>query len=294
MKHNAYIITGPTASGKSGFAHRLACEIGGVIINCDSVQIYRGIENISASPFANRALSDSIDGVPYRLFSILPLSQQISVAEYLKMAQTEYDNAIASGLIPIFVGGTGYYINALINGISPMPDVSDASRTIAREIVASDIDVARKILPPDFKATDPQRVARALEVFIETGQHLSTFQNAPRVGAVVPNAFRVLINPDTDLLRERIAVRVSQMLHSGAMAEAQNIIDFNLDESRAIGATQLCAFLRGEKSESDCISDWVNKTNQYAKRQRTWFRTQFNPDIIINRTGDDADIDLVL
>ena len=294
MKHNAYIITGPTASGKSGFAHRLACEIGGVIINCDSVQIYRGIENISASPFANRALSDNIDGVPYRLFSILPLSQQISVAEYLKMAQTEYDNAIASGMIPIFVGGTGYYINALINGISPMPDVSDASRTIAREIVASDIDVARKILPPDFKATDPQRVARALEVFIETGQHLSTFQNAPRVGAVVPNAFRVLINPDTDLLRERIAVRVSQMLHSGAMAEAQNIIDFNLDESRAIGAMQLCAFLRGEKSESDCISDWVNKTNQYAKRQRTWFRTQFNPDIIINRTGDDADIDLVL
>ncbi|MBQ1997373.1 MAG: tRNA (adenosine(37)-N6)-dimethylallyltransferase MiaA [Alphaproteobacteria bacterium] len=294
MKHNAYIITGPTASGKSGFAHRLACEIGGVIINCDSVQIYRGIENISASPFANRALSDSIDGVPYRLFSILPLSQQISVAEYLKMAQTEYDNAIANGLIPIFVGGTGYYINALINGISPMPDVSDASRTIAREIVASDIDVARKILPPDFKATDPQRVARALEVFIETGQHLSTFQNAPRVGAVVPNAFRVLINPDTDLLRERIAVRVSQMLHSGAMAEAQNIIDFNLDESRAIGAMQLCAFLRGEKSESDCISDWVNKTNQYAKRQRTWFRTQFYPDIIINRTGDDADIDLVL
>lgn len=294
MKHNAYIITGPTASGKSGFAHRLACEIGGVIINCDSVQIYRGIENISASPFANRALSDSIDGVPYRLFSILPLSQQISVAEYLTMAQTEYDNAIASGMIPIFVGGTGYYINALINGISPMPDVSDASRTIAREIVASDIDVARKILPPDFKATDPQRVARALEVFIETGQHLSVFQNASRVGAVVPNACRVLINPDINILRERIAARVSQMLQSGAVPEAQNIIDFNLDESRAIGAMQLCAFLRGEKSESDCVSDWINKTNQYAKRQRTWFRTQFNPDIIINRTGDDADIDLVL
>ena len=294
MKHNAYIITGPTASGKSGFAHRLACEIGGVIINCDSVQIYRGIENISASPFANRALSDSIDGVPYRLFSILPLSQQISVAEYLTMAQTEYDNAIASGMIPIFVGGTGYYINALINGISPMPDVSDASRTIAREIVASDIGVARKILPPDFKATDPQRVARALEVFIETGQHLSVFQNAPRVGAVVPNACRVLINPDINILRERIAARVSQMLQSGAVPEAQNIIDFNLDESRAIGAMQLCAFLRGEKSESDCVSDWINKTNQYAKRQRTWFRTQFNPDIIINRTGDDADIDLVL
>ena len=294
MKHTAYIITGPTASGKSSFAHRLACEIGGVIINCDSVQIYRGIENISASPFAGQVLSDNIDGVPYRLFSVLPLSEQISVADYLKMAQTEYDNAIAKGLTPIFVGGTGYYINALINGISPMPDVSDGSRWIARDIVASDINVARKMLPPDFKATDPQRVARALEVFIETGHHLSEFQNAPRSGAVVPDAFRVLINPDADVLRERIATRIPQMLSGGAVIEAQNIIDFGYDETRAIGAMQLCAYLRGEKSESDCITDWTNKTNQYAKRQRTWFRTQFNPDVIINRTGDDADIDLVL
>lgn len=294
MKHTAYIITGPTASGKSSFAHRLACEIGGVIINCDSVQIYRGIENISASPFAGRELSDDIDGVPYRLFSVLPLSQQISVADYLKMAQTEYDKAVANGLTPIFVGGTGYYINALINGISPMPDVSDGSRWIARDIVASDINVARKMLPPDFKATDPQRIARALEVFIETGHHLSEFQNAPRSGAVVPDAFRVLINPDTDMLRERIAARIPQMLSGGALIEAQNIIDCGYDETRAIGAMQLCAYLREEKSESDCITDWTNKTNQYAKRQRTWFRTQFNPDVIINRTGDDADIDLVL
>ena len=255
---------------------------------------YRGIENISASPFAGRELSDNIDGVPYRLFSVLPLSQQISVADYLKMAQTEYDNAIANGLTPIFVGGTGYYINALINGISPMPDVSDGSRWIARDIVASDINVARKMLPPDFKATDPQRIARALEVFIETGHHLSEFQNAPRSGAVVPDAFRVLINPETDVLRERIATRIPQMVSGGALIEAQNIIDCGYDETRAIGAMQLCSYLRGEKSESDCITDWTNKTNQYAKRQRTWFRTQFNPDVIINRTGDDADIDLVL
>lgn len=294
MKHSAYIIAGPTASGKSSFAHRLACEIGGVIINCDSVQIYSGIENISASPFAGRVLSDEIDGVPYRLFSVLPLSQQISVAEYLQMAKREYDNAISVGRVPIFVGGTGYYINALINGISPMPNVGDDARNRARSLVADDINMARNLLPSDFKATDPQRVARALEVFFETGHHLSEFQNMPRLGAVVPDAFRVLINPDNNVLRERIAARIPQMLSGGAVVEAQNIIEFNLDESRAIGAMQLCAYLRGEKSESDCITDWTNKTNQYAKRQRTWFRTQFSPDIIINRTGDDADIDLVL
>ena len=294
MKPKVIVIVGPTASGKSSFAHRLACEIGGVIINCDSVQIYSGIENISASPFAGRVLSDEIDGVPYRLFSVLPLSQQISVAEYLQMAKREYDNAISVGRVPIFVGGTGYYINALINGISPMPNVGDDARNRARSLVADDINMARNLLPSDFKATDPQRVARALEVFFETGHHLSEFQNMPRLGAVVPDAFRVLINPDNNVLRERIAARIPQMLSGGAVVEAQNIIEFNLDESRAIGAMQLCAYLRGEKSESDCITDWTNKTNQYAKRQRTWFRTQFSPDIIINRTGDDADIDLVL
>lgn len=294
MKHSAYIITGPTASGKSDFAHRLACRIGGTIINCDSVQIYGGIENISASPFAGRELSDNIDGVPYRLFSVLPLSEQISVADYLRMARTEYDAAIKSGRTPIFVGGTGYYINALVNGISPMPDVGEDARNRARKLVSDDIIAARKLLPSDFNATDSQRVARALEVFLETGRHLSEFQKQPRVGAVVPNAFRVLICPDVNVSRERIAARIPQMLSGGAVIEAQNIITQNLDETRAIGAMQLCAYLRGEKSQDECITDWINKTNQYAKRQRTWFRTQFNPDIIINRTGDDADIDLVL
>ena len=294
MSHKSYIITGPTASGKSEFAHRLACKIGGTIINCDSVQIYRGIENISASPFAEREISDNIDGVPYRLFSVLPLSEQISVSEYLDMARSEYENALSAGRTPIFVGGTGYYINALINGISPMPDVGKDCRNRARQMVADDIDAARCLLPPDFTATDPQRVARALEVFFETGHHISEFQNMPRTGAVAPDAFRILICPETNLLRERIAARIPQMISGGAHNEARLIIGSGWDERRAIGAAQLCAYLRGEKSESECVSDWINKTNQYAKRQRTWFRTQYKPDITINRTGTDADIDCVL
>lgn len=295
MKHDAYIITGPTASGKSDFAHRLARHINGVIINCDSVQIYRGIENIAASPFAGREISDSIDGVPYRLFSVLPLTEQISVADYLNMARTEYDAAIKAGHTPIFVGGTGYYIKALVNGISPMPDVSDENRARARELVATDIDAARKMLPHDFSATDPQRVARALEVFFETGRHLSEFQNAPRVGAVVPDAYRILIAPDSEKSRERIAARIPEMLSGGALHEAQLVIDSGWDETRAIGASQLCKFIRGEMSKAECIQNWITKTNQYAKRQRTWFRTQYNPDITINCAGGtDADIEAVI
>lgn len=278
----SYIITGPTASGKSGYAHKLARECGGVVINCDSVQIYRGIENISASPFAGRDLTDEIDGVPYRLFSILPLTVQISVADYLEMARREYDAARAAGLIPIFVGGTGYYINAILDGISPMPDVSPENRARAREMVATDIDAAREMLPPDFKATDPQRVARAVEVLLQTGRQLTDWQKLPRIGAITPTPYKILINPDMDELRPRIAARIPEMWAGGAVDEARDIIAANWDTRRAIGAAQLCAYLRGNINREQCIADWTTKTNQYAKRQRTWFRTQFAADLEIN------------
>ena len=278
----SYIITGPTASGKSGYAHKLARECGGVVINCDSVQIYRGIENISASPFAGRDLTDEIDGVPYRLFSILPLTVQISVADYLEMARREYDAARAAGLIPIFVGGTGYYINAILDGISPMPDVSPENRARAREMVATDIDAAREMLPPDFKATDPQRVARAVEVLLQTGRQLTDWHKLPRIRAITPAPYKILINPDMDELRPRIAARIPEMWAGGALDEARDIIAANWDTRRAIGAAQLCAYLRGEISRDECVADWINKTNQYAKRQRTWFRTQFAADLEIN------------
>lgn len=292
MTQKSYIITGPTASGKSDFAHRLARRTNGIIINCDSVQIYRGIENISASPFATRPISDQIDAIPYRLFSILPLTEQISVMDYLDLARREYDTAIGNGRTPIFVGGTGYYINALINGISPIPDISDENRTRAREMVARDINAARKMLPADFPYTDPQRIARAIEVWLETGRHLSEFQALPRVGAVVPNAVRILINPDAEILRARIAARIPQMISGGAIDEAHAIVAAKWDENRAIGAAQLCTYLRGDIDQETCIQNWITKTNQYAKRQRTWFRTQYNPDIIIDHIPTDSDLDI--
>lgn len=294
MKQTAYIITGPTASGKSDFAHKLAQTVNGAIINCDSVQIYRGIENISASPFAGREITDSVDGVPYRLFSILSLDEQISVADYLNLARTEYQRAITDGQVPIFVGGTGYYINALVNGISPMPDVSTENRNRARNMVAENITAVRAMLPDDFPHTDSQRVARALEVFLETGRHITEFQQEPRVGALVSDAYKILINPPTDVLRKRITDRIPLMLSGGAMCEAQLIIDSNWNESRAIGASQLCKFIRGEISKEECIDNWINKTNQYAKRQRTWFRTQFNPDVVIPNAPSDSDVGNVL
>ena len=294
MKQRAIIITGPTASGKSDFAHKLALQINGAIINCDSVQIYSGIENISASPFAEQGLSNDIDGVPYKLFSILPLNEHISVADYMELAKKSYDEVIAMGKTPIFVGGTGYYINVLLNGISSIPEISEDVRKRARDMVNNDINAVLKMLPNDFTQTDPQRVARALEVFLETGKSLLDWQKQPRKGALVPDAFKILVLPEREILLDRIARRIPEMIHGGAMDEAKNIIENDLDETRAIGATQLCKMLRGELTEKDAIENWIVKTNQYAKRQRTWFRGQYNADFVIDHIPNDDDIKQVI
>ncbi len=294
MKYDSIIIAGPTASGKSDFAHRLALRINGAIINADSVQIYRGIENISASPFAETGFVDDIDGVPYKLFSILSLNEHISVADYLKLARRAYDDVIAMGKKPIFVGGTGYYINALTNGISNIPEISIENRTRAREMVEHDIVAAKQLLPSDFSATDPQRVARALEVFFETGKHLTDWQKNPRDGGVVENPLCVAIMPPREMLLARIAARIPEMIKGGAIDEGRYIIENNLDASRAIGAVQICDMLNGKISEKDAIENWTVKTNQYAKRQRTWFNGQYDADIEIKNVPNTDDLERVI
>ena len=293
MNPKAIIITGPTASGKSDFAHKLAMRINGAIINCDSVQIYAGIENISASPFAGRSVTDDIDGVPYRLFSVFSLDKHISVADYLNLARKAMDEVIAMGKIPIFVGGTGYYINVLLNGIATVPEVSEENRTRAREMVKHNIDSVYKLLP-EVVYKDPQRVARALEVFLETGKTLAEWQKIPRQGALVKDAFKILVLPEREVLLTRIAKRIPQMISGGAEEEAKNIIDKNLDATRAIGAMQFCKILRGEASKEEAINDWIIKTNQYAKRQRTWFRGQYDADYEINHIPSDDDLEKVI
>lgn len=296
MKYNSIIIAGPTASGKSDFAHKLAQRINGAIINCDSVQIYRGIESVSASPFASNVEKgfNDIDGVPYKLFSCVSLSEHISVADYLEMARHAFDEVVSMGKFPIFVGGSGYYINVLINGISPIPNVSEKNRNKARDMVKNCPDAVRKLLPEDFVLTDPQRTARALEVFLETGTPLSQWQKLPRRGALIPDAYKILVLPDKDLLLDRIVKRIPEMISGTALEEGKYIIENCLNEDRAIGTSQICKMLRGEISRDEAIDDWVLKTKQYSKRQRTWYKTQFLPDCKILHVPDDADLEYVI
>ena len=296
MKYDYVIVAGPTASGKSDFAHQLAQRINGAIINCDSVQIYRGIETVSASPFAGNMQNgfDEIDGVPYRLFSILPLTEHISVADYLTLATKAMNEVIAMGKVPIFVGGSGYYINVLINGISPIPEISDENRAKARKMVDKNPETVRNLLPADFTATDSQRISRALEVFLETGTHLNEWQKLPRHGALPGVGYKILISPNREVLLERIAKRVPEMMRGDALDEAKNIIAHNLPTDRAIGTDQICKMLRGEMSENAAIENWILKTNQYAKRQRTWYKTQYVADYEITHVPTDKDLDAVI
>ena len=296
MKYDYIIIAGPTASGKSDFAHQLAKRINGAIINCDSVQIYRDIETVSASPFAGNTQNgfNEIDGVPYKLFSILPLTEHISVSDYLTLATKAMNDVIAMGKVPVFVGGSGYYINVLINGISSIPEISAENRTKAREMVKNNPDAVRKLLPKDFIPRDSQRIARALEVFMETGTHLNEWQKLPRCGALPGNGYKILISPNREFLLERIAKRVPEMMQGDALKEAKNIINNNLPTNRAIGTDQICKMLRGEISEKDAIENWILKTNQYAKRQRTWYKTQYAADLEILHVPTDNDLEAVV
>jgi len=287
MAKKSYIVAGPTASGKSDFAHKLAKRVGGTVVNADSVQIYRGVENLSASPFAgmDAAKNNSeIDGVPYRLFSTKDLSEHISVTDYLALARAEFDTAN----IPVFVGGSGYYINSILKGLSPVPEVSLDNRARARKMVEEAPDAAKKLTDYEFK--DPQRIARALEVFLETGRQLTEWQQLPRRGAIRPAPFKILLMPPREALDERIRARLDVMI-TGGLDEARANAGFS---NRAIGIEMLGKFLSGELTEIEARNVWAERTCQYAKKQRTWFRNQFDPDFVIPRFPTDQDLENVL
>ena len=289
MVFNSYVITGSTASGKSDFAHKLAKKINGIIINCDSVQIYKGIENISASPFAEvKEIKDEIDNISYKLFSILNLSNHLNVVDYLNLEKEEYIKAKESNKIPIFVGGTGFYINGIINGLSPIPNISEEKRAIARKMTLEEAEKAKELT--DFKFTDHQRLSRALEVLLETGKQISYWQDKEKIKYINPTPYKILINPDKELIKKRIKIRIQEMLTGGAIEEAKNIIKSNFDVKRAIGAKELTDFLLNKITKEECIKLWETNTIKYAKRQRTWFRTQFKPDFIINNIPTNTDI----
>ncbi|GHT59024.1 tRNA dimethylallyltransferase [Bacteroidia bacterium] len=296
MTPTTFIITGPTASGKSWLAHELAKRINGAVINCDAVQLYNGIETLSASPLTNNrqpATNNLIDDVSYFLYSTQNLSEHISAGQYCELAKKSVNAAINSGMTPILCGGTGFYIDALLRGFSPLPEVSESARVRARSLAENNPNAAQEILG-DFKFSDPQRIARALEVFLETGLPIEHFQSMDRSNHIVPNAIKILVNPAVEILTTRMQKRINDMFNDGAIDEVKNMILQKADLNRAIGANEIAKFLKNEIGRDECLELWLIKTRQYAKRQRTWFKNKLKPDIIIDHIPTISDIETIL
>jgi tRNA dimethylallyltransferase len=170
-----------------------------------------------------------------------------------------------------------------------MPEVSAANRERARKMIRDEPDEARKLL--EFKFRDPQRMARELEVFLETGRPLGEWQKLPRVGAVCPMAKKVLIMPPKEILQVRIRERLSEMIEDGGLDEARRFIDY---PDRAIGIEEIGKFLRGDATLDAAVNRWAERTDQYAKRQRTWFRNQFAADMMVPRVPTEEDLKLAI
>ncbi|HWU17736.1 MAG TPA: tRNA (adenosine(37)-N6)-dimethylallyltransferase MiaA [Devosia sp.] len=281
-RRRAVLIAGPTASGKSALALALAEAEGGVIVNTDAMQVYDTVRVVTARP----SVEDE-GRAEHRLYGTVPASSRFSTGQWLAAAK-EVIEATEAPLF--FVGGTGLYFDALINGFADVPAVpADITLAVQQEIQALDGAGRLALLQREDPATaarlkvaDPQRVIRALAVKRATGRMLSSFQDEPQAGLLGDFAVeRMVLDPDRDVLRGRIARRFAAMFESGAVAEVEALRELRLDPSlpvmKAIGVPEIGAWLDGAMDEGEAIRLATIATQQYAKRQRTWFR---------NRMGD--------
>ncbi|MDF1598323.1 tRNA (adenosine(37)-N6)-dimethylallyltransferase MiaA [Mesorhizobium sp. YIM 152430] len=282
---NAVLIAGPTASGKSRLAIRIAEAAGGIVVNADSMQVYDVLRVITARP-----MPDEEARVPHRLFGHVDPAIAYSVAKWLADVDALVKSPEAARKL-IFVGGTGLYFRALTEGISQMPDIPPAIRkkwrqalldagaeALHRELGALDPRAAERLRP-----SDGQRIVRALEVVEASGRSILDWQgdrSQPPVDA--QSARKIVLAPGRDFLRDMIDRRFDGMIASGALDEVRAILALDLAPSlparKAIGVPELAAFLSGEASLDDAIARAKLATKQYAKRQETWFRNQFGPD----------------
>lgn len=272
------VVTGPTASGKSALALALAERRDGTIINMDAMQCYRDLRILSARPS-----EDEEARVPHALYGVRDAADPVSAGWWRGAALAAIVAARRAGRLPILCGGTGLYLRTLTHGIAALPEVPAAARTEARAMVAGDAAAAHAWLAARDPATasglrpgDPQRIARAIEIWLATGEGLLAWQ---RRAALPPARLRVaaiLVDPPADELRAAIAARFQAMLAAGAIAEVSALLARGLDPSlpimRAHGVPELAAYLQGRVTLQAAASRAILLTGQYTKRQRTWWR----------------------
>lgn len=277
------LIAGPTASGKSDCAVRLALMLKeqgreGVVINADSAQVYADLAVLSARPSPA-----DMQGVEHRLFGEWDGAEACSAADWAARARDVIAEVHGRGGVPILVGGTGLYLRTLLDGIAPVPPIDLAVRETVRAMPVTEAYAALQIEDPGRAAAlnpgDTTRIARALEVVRSTGQPLAEWQ-AERVGGIAGQVelHPLILLPPRDWLYERCDRRFSLMLEHGAIEEVRQLLARNLDPDlpvmRAIGVPEIAGILIGNLSREDAEKQGAQATRNYAKRQYTWFRNQ--------------------
>jgi len=282
-----YVIAGPTASGKSSLALAMAERVGGIVINGDSMQVYRGVERLTDQPDGKDQAR-----IPHRLYGVMDPSESCSAGRWRVLALAEIAAALAAGRPPIVVGGSGLYLQALMEGLAPIPDIPAAVRNAVRrrhaelgnqafhaELAGHDAAAAAKI-----PAGDSQRMTRAAEVLEATGRSLTEWQRGQACGPPEGLAFRViLLMPPREALYAAIDARFDRMLADGALDEARALaargLAPDLPVMKALGVADLAAAARGEVETAAAIMRAKTATRNYAKRQITWFTGQMVADL---------------
>jgi len=272
------IVAGPTASGKSALGLRLAECFDGTIINADSQQVYRDIAILSARPGV-----EELERAPHRLYGMIDAAEACSAGRWRRLALEAIAQTHLERRVPILVGGTGLYLEALLSGLAELPPIPASARAEAKALrgslgeagfhaalAALDPETAQRLAP-----ADTQRVTRAYEVVRATGVPLSEWRRrqAPSVG--FPAAAIILLPPREALYRAGDA-RVLAMIEAGAEAEVGALMQRGLPPSlpamKAVGVRELAAFLGGQVSHAQAVAAMQQATRNYAKRQYTWFR----------------------
>ena len=280
MKFDAVLIAGPTASGKSQAALALAEKIGGVVINADSMQVYREAPILTAQPFdADKAR------VPHLLYGHVGADEVYSVGRWRTDAIAALAEARSMKRVPIFAGGTGLYFSALTDGLAEIPEippeVRDGARGLLDEIGVEELHARLAARDPrtasKLRPSDPQRVLRAYEVFEATGRPLAEWQEAP-AQSILRNSHiaAFVLDPPRSELRARIAIRFEEMVEQGGLEEAAALagLDPALPAAKLLGLRPLQALAAGQISRSDALEQAITATRQFAKRQMTWFRNR--------------------
>jgi len=275
------VIVGPTGVGKSALGLRLAGWLGGEIVSADALQAYRGLDIGTAKPTQEERAA-----VPHHLIDILEPYEEFSAGEFARRARHVIAEIERSHGIAVVVGGSGLYLRALLDGLSPIPAVQpsvreDLRQRLQRQGLPALLEELRDVDPASaarLRPGDTQRVLRALEVSISTGRPLSAWISDRPVGEPGLEAVRVGLTLERSLLYDRVAHRVHRMIEAGWVEEVEQLLSQGLSPHlpafQAIGYRQLAAHLTGELSLEDAIEETIRATRRFAKRQLTWFRKE--------------------